>query len=60
MKEYDFNMANSMHNLGRSSRIDPTLKNQFLQVSFATSGGRMSLFQKLHTFTYLFFTIKYI
>ena len=36
-------MASSMEIRGSSSRIDPTLKNQFLQVSLATSAEIKSL-----------------
>jgi len=36
-------MASSTAILGKSSLMEPTLKNQFLLVSFAISGGSTSL-----------------
>jgi hypothetical protein len=62
MKEYDFRIASSIDSRGKSSRIDPTLKNQFLQVSFDTSGSRMSLkpqFQNHNTMLQTLLRIKY-
>lgn len=56
MKEYDFRIANSITILGKSSRIEPTLKNQFLQVSFATSTDKVSLLKEQNyilTFNYI-------